>query len=207
MPRRVRVGYAPEMRAGVTICAMLGLLCSGFVPPKRALSDIVGQYRAVGAHPDGSAYEGKGTITRLSADRYEIRFDMPNGVFRALCLRDRDVLGCAWGSVRTLTVAIFRPAPGGLEVTHAHDGDTTTVREMAPLVRTTPQGAFHRVEWEKAEPLSGFGLHVGSMLVAAFPRNDAGAAFYRILPGGQLVGEWMDPNQSSDAVGNETLTR
>jgi len=213
------------------LCAAFGVLSMGFVPPKRdALPEIAGIYEAVGTHPDGTTYTGKGTIRRLGGERYEIVFDMPNGVFRALCLRLRDVLGCAWGAEKHLTVAVWRPTGAGIEGQWTADGDDAVGRESGagdPFAgtvvtngvsldgkaylgdtRALASGAFYRVDWRKPEYVGGWGLRVGSTLVGAFPSWRAGAAFYRIGPGGVvLTGEWMDPQQSSVGLGTEVLTR
>lgn len=212
-------------------CVALSIGCLGFVPPKRgALPEIVGVYQAVGTHPDGTGYAGKGTITRLGGERYELVFDMPNGVYRALCLRVGEVLGCAWGG-KDLTVAVWRPTAAGLEGSWTRDGATGIAHEHGPSAdpfagparvvgvsldgasyegdtRASPLGAFHRVDWRKPEQISGWGLRVGSTLVAAFPAVGTGVAYYRISPSGaELSGEWTDLDPSSTTVGTETLTR
>lgn len=212
-------------------CGALAFLCLGFVPPNRdALPEIVGVYQAVGTHPDGTGYSGKGTITRLGGERYALVFDMPNGVFRALCLRVRDVLGCAWGE-GDLTVAMWRPSALGLEGWWTRDGASGIARELGPVAdpfagparlsgvsldgasyegdtHATSVGAFHRVDWRKPEQTTGWGLRVGSTLVAAFPAAGTGVAYYRIArSGSELSGEWTDLDPSSTTVGTETLTR
>lgn len=225
------------MRRGRSIVALLGCACAGFVPPQRPLlAEIVGVYAAEGTHPDGSSYAGMGTITRLGSGAhgpYEVRFDMPNGVFRALCLRDRELLGCAWGAERNLVVGLWRTTLAGLAGVWTRDGRVELGRELGsgdPFVAkvatvgidtggaaydasltAVPQGSFYSVHWTRAGGLHGYGLRVGSTLVGAFaaiPSAQAGVAFYRIGANGrQLIGAWTDPNQSSTNLGTETLTR
>lgn len=210
------------------VLALVPLLA--FVPPKRDTHvEIAGEYDAVGTHPDGSKYQGRGSIVRLGGERYEITFTMPNGVFRGICLRVRDVLGCGWGSGDDLTVAIWRDG-GGVDGVWTHDGAAAVGRESstgslaAPFtargvspsgvgydasVTVTPYGAVQRVLWVRgAETTTGWGVRSGPFLIAGFPAHRAGAAFYRIGPGGTvLVGEWMDPNTPMAGLGSETLTR
>ena len=202
-----------------------------FVPPKRdALVEIAGVYEAVGTHPDGSTYRGKGTITRLGGERYAIRFDMPSGTFRALCLRMRDVLACGWGPSANVTVAVWQ-ATGSVNGIWSNEDDAGVGREeltgttldtpttgsgVTPSgdhynasMSTTPYGALHRVTWVRgSKNVQGWGIRVGNLLVAGFPYYSVGAAFYRIgLNGTSLVGDWMDPAAASSGLGTETLTR
>lgn len=206
------------------------LATTGFVPPKRDVQvEIAGVYDAVGKHPDGSTYAGKATLTRLSPDRYAIRFDMPNGVFRALCVRARDILGCGWGSVDAITAVVIR----GNTVTWVRDGNDAPGREVVTGVTsdltgagTDPTGADYTSSWQLTAvgPLErvtwnrkmggasiqqvGWGLRAGPVVVAGFPMPLAGAAFYRVEANGtQLVGEWMDPLMPDAGRGTETLTR
>lgn len=209
----------------------LSLATAAFVPPKRESAvEIAGVYEAVGTHPDGSTYRGRGTIARLAADRYEITFDMPSGVFRALCLRVRDVLGCGWGLGKDLTVAVWQQA-SGVQGLWTADSASAVFREEsadptldAPFrgkglgpegvgydstVSTLPYGVLHRVTWSRGAHTSlGWGIRAGSLLIAGFPSHSVGAAFYRIGPNGTtLVGDWMDPNAAVSGLGTETLTR
>jgi hypothetical protein len=180
----------------------------GFVPPKReVIVDITGVYAATGKHPDGSSYQGKATINRLPNDRYEIVFDMPSGVFRAICLRVRDVLGCAWGLGKDLTVAIWSGSSNAVWTTDLNAAvtyETSTGATVAPYA-----AAVQRVTWNRPTgPLVGWGLAVDSYVVSGFPSFRAGAAFYRIGQNGTvLVGDWMDPNMPDAGAGSETLTR
>lgn len=207
------------------------LVCNAaFVPPKRdALVEIVGVYGAVGRHPDGSTYAGKGTIKRLSNDRYEIIFDMPNGTFRASCLRVSNVLGCGWGSGNDHTVAVWREG-AGISGVWANDASMAVGRESSNLstlgaftgagltpdglaydasVISTNYGAVQRVSWTRgAAQHLGWGIRVGEFLIAGFPADRTGAAFYRIGPNGTtLVGDWMDPMTPFAGLGTETMTR
>ncbi len=209
----------------------LAVATMAFVPPKRESAvEIVGVYEAVGTHPDGSTYRGRGTIARLPGDRYEITFDMPSGVFRALCLRVRDVLACGWGLGRDVTVAVWQQS-GGVQGLWSADQAPAVFREEsadtsldAPFrakgmgadgvsyessVSTLPYGLLHRVTWTRGTQTSvGWGIRSGSLLIAGFPSHSVGAAFYRIGPNGtSLVGDWMDPNAASAGLGTETLTR
>lgn len=186
--------------------ALLFLLCLGFVPPKREVSvEIAGVYVANGTHPDGSTYQGRATLNKLSSDRYEIIFDMPSGVFRALCIRVREVLGCGWGSGNDLTVAMFDGGSG------VWTSDTSIV--VAPagkdaVVIPHLRGVM-RVKWTRGSTtLDGWGILASPFIVAGFPSFRAGAAFYRIGPNGTtLIGDWMDPNMPDSGIGTETLTR
>jgi hypothetical protein len=206
--------------------AILFLATAAFVPPKRDVRvEIAGVYRAVGTHPDGSSYEGQATLTRLSQDRYSIRFDMPNGVFRALCVRSSDLLGCAWGSANNLTAVVVR----GASATFATDASNELGRENVAADGSgagvdpagssytaswsfTKHGSLERVVWTRtvkgiSQTQVGWGLRNGAILVAGFPMPLAGAAFYRIESNGtQLSGEWMDPLMPDAGVGTELLT-
>ena len=211
--------------------ALLGLATAGFVPPKHDLQvEIAGVYEAAGTHPDGTAYQGKATLTRLAADRYAIRFDMPNGVFRALCVRSRDLLGCGWGSDDAITAAVMRPAGNGSSVTWITEAESGFGREAvaADLTgvgvepngngysatwQTASVGLLERVTWTRkaagaTKKLEGWGLRSGSSLIAAFALPLTGAAFYRIESNGtHLSGEWMDPMTPQAGRGLETLSR
>jgi hypothetical protein len=213
------------------LLATLALATTAFVPPKHELQvEIAGVYDAVGTHPDGSSYQGKATLTRISADRYSIRFDMPNGVFRALCVRSRDILGCAWGSLDGMTAAVMRPAGNGLYVTWVTDADAALGRETVAADQvgsgtdpagndytstwqTTAVGTLERVSWTRkaagvSKKYEGWGLRDGSVLIAGFTMPNTGAAFYRIEANGALLsGEWMDPMTPQAGRGSETLTR
>lgn len=207
------------------VAMALSVATMAFVPPKwDVLVDVAGVYEAHGTHPDGSTYQGKATINRLSpgpaGERYEIIFDMPSGVFRALCLRPstaRDVLGCGWGSGNDLVVSIWS---GGSGLWTA-DGTNAVGRENLghgigidgvsydATVSSTPYGAVQRVAWSRGSTqLLGWGLRSGPFLIAGFPAFRTGAAFYRIgLHGMSLAGDWMDPNMPMSGIGTESLTR
>ena len=216
------------MRRLGAIALLLGNVA--FVPPKREdRVEIVGVYEAVGRHPDGSTYAGKGTIRRLSNDRYEIIFDMPSGTFRASCLRVANILGCGWGAGNDHTVAVWREG-AGIAGVWADDASMAVGRESSNLttldaftgsgvtpdglaydasVTSTNYGAVQRVSWTRgpAQHL-GWGIRVGSFLIAGFPANRTGAAFYRIGSNGTtLVGDWMDPLTPFAGLGTETMSR
>jgi len=201
------------------VLASLCVATTAFVPPKRDVQvEIAGVYRAEGTHPDGSSYEGQATLTRLSAERYSIRFDMPNGVFRALCVRSLDLLGCAWGSTDTLTAAILRPtAGGGMVATWAGETNAELGREvLGPDLAGwafAKYGSLERVVWTATtngviHTKPGWALRSGPVVIAGFPMPLAGAAFYRIESNGRLLsGDWMDPLMPDAGRGTETLTR
>jgi hypothetical protein len=213
------------------VLASLGLATTAFVPPKHEQQqEIAGVYEAEGIHPDGTAYKGRATLTRLGNVRYSIRFDMPNGVFRALCVRSRDRLGCGWGSSDAIVAAVMRPAGNGALVTWTSDAEATLGREVvAPdLVgvgvdpsgndytstwHTASSGALERVTWTRraggvSTKYEGWGLREGSTLFAAFTQPLTGVAFYRIEANGtQLAGDWMDPLTPAAGRGSEILTR
>jgi hypothetical protein len=213
------------------VVVALAVATSAFVPPKRDVAaEVTGEYEAVGTHPDKSTYRGRATIVRLSGERYEITFHMDTGVFRALCLRVRDVLACGWGLGKDVTVAVWQQGSGvtGLwTADHVTTADAIGREESAmqtldspfginpdgvgyeSSVSTLPYGALHRVTWARGAITSlGWGIRAGSLLIAGFPSHSVGAAFYRIGPNGtSLVGEWMDPNAAPQGLGTETLTR
>ncbi len=122
-------------------CALVSAtprVTAAFVPPTHDQQlSIEGAWDAVGTHPDGSTYAGRANIIRLGGsgpgrERYELTFHMPNGTFRAICLRARDVLGCGWG-VGGLGVGLYRrvsfAGEGGLDGTWFRDGDDEVGRE------------------------------------------------------------------------------
>jgi hypothetical protein len=217
------------------VLAVLALASAGFVPPKLAQDpEIAGDYSARGTHPDGTAYEGRAIVRRVAGARYAITFLMPNGTFHALCLRDRDVLGCGWGAEeRDLGVAIYRPRGGGLDGTWIRDGDAAPAREWlaaigptddeaADLRGTDPTGVAYqgrfvalavgpvrRLSWNRdGKSTWGWGIADADVLVAAFPSAQCGAALYRVSPDGRrLVATWMDFALPDLGTATEVLDR
>ncbi|MGZ3424858.1 MAG: hypothetical protein ACXVEF_21145 [Polyangiales bacterium] len=225
-------------RARIFVVGILAILFAptesrAFVPPKlRVEPEIVGVYENQGTHPDGSTYEGVATIERLGPSRYSITFEVPNGVFRAICVRDRDLLGCGWGS-SGLGVALYRARAGGLDGAWYREGDTSLGRER--IAAATPEdeagfdlegvapdgasysgrfvgvkiGSVRRVSWIRDGATTwGWAIAQGDVLVAGFPSASCGAALYRISPDGRrLAATWMDFSRPDLGTSTETLVR
>lgn len=224
------------MRVSIVALSLLSIVgLTGFVPPKLRLEpEIAGVYENQGTHPDGSTYEGVATIERLGPSRYSIRFEVPTGTFHALCVRDRDLLGCGWGS-SGLGVALYRARSGGLDGAWFGEGDSALGRERIDgasplddqgfdLEGTSPagasyagrfvsssldQGAVRRVSWSRdGQTTWGWAIAQGDVLVAGFPSASCGAALYRISPDGRrLAATWMDFSRPDLGTSTETLVR
>jgi hypothetical protein len=222
------VGLARALLGTVSIAFLVG-----FVPPKLHVEpEIVGVYDNEGTHPDGSSYHGVATIERLGASRYAITFETANGTFHAICVRDRDLLGCGWGTTG-LGVALYRAKPDGLDGAWFREGDAALGREHIrgagpndddafDLDGTSPTGATYdgrivsttvgsirRVTYRRgAETLWGWAIAQGSALVVGFPSASCGAALYRISADGRhLDATWMDFSRPDLGTSTETLVR
>lgn len=211
---------------------------SGFVPPKLHVEpEIVGVYDNEGTHPDGSTYHGVATIERLGTSRYAITFVTPAGTFHAICVRDRDLLGCGWGS-SGLGVALYRTKPDGLDGAWFREGDDALGRErihsntaatdddafdldgtspagatydgrMVSTSLTAAPGSIRRVGFRRgSETVWGWAIAQGSALVVGFPSASCGAALYRISADGRhLDATWMDFSRPDLGTSTETLVR
>lgn len=225
-------------RVRTTGLAAIALACVGFVPPKLARElEIAGEYDVEGTHPDGSGYVGTGTIARLGGDRYQITFRMPNGVFRAICVRSRDVLGCGWGSGQ-LGAALYRASSGRLDGRWFRDGDDALgvdvvsmpdledsgsfALEGAAPDGSPHQGSFTIADWgakgqtpgvrrlhgtRSGVAWTGWGVTDGKLLAVGFPAERCGAALYRIDGNGVITAIWMDRMTPGVGLGKETLVR
>ena len=221
------------MRISRAILAVTSLALTGFVPPKLQTDpEIVGVYANEGLHPDGTPYQGVATIIRLGPSRYQITFEVTNGVFRAICIRDRDLLGCGWGA-SGLGAALYRARAGGLEGAWFREGDSALGHERiaaaAPedeegfdLEGSTAEGTQYtgryvatklttvrRVSWSRAGVTTwGWAIAQGDVLVAGFPSASCGAALYRISADGRkLDATWMDFSRPDLGTSTETLVR
>jgi hypothetical protein len=219
----------PRALLGIASVAFL----PGFVPPKLHLEpEIVGVYDNEGTHPDGSTYHGVATIERLGASRYAITFVTQAGTFHAICVRDRDLLGCGWGEAG-LGVALYRAKAGGLEGAWFREGDDALGRERIEgagptdddafdLDGTSPTGAAYdgrmvstsigsirRVTFRRgSETVWGWAIAQGASLVVSFPSASCGAALYRISADGRhLDATWMDFSRPDLGTSTETLVR
>jgi len=200
------------------------------------LVSIVGSYDVEGIHPEGTAYKGTGTVTRLGAQLYQMSWTTPQGTFHGLVHRRRDLLLGGWGYTQNQRAAVYRVDGTTLDGITMRTGTSSLGRELlngggADHTGTftiangvDPDGAIYsgtmegfvvtkevrRLEWHIGGQIRrGYGVQEGSDFIVGYDDTGrAGPVRYRIGAGGAtIVGVFLDPQMPHLGLGTETMTR
>jgi hypothetical protein len=229
----------PSHRALAAPTASLASDDRAFVSPGVGADDlvgIVGNYDVAGVHPEGTQYTGTGTVTRLSAQVYQMAWTTAQGTFYGLVLRRRDLLLGGWGYKQDQRAAVYHVegktldgvtivssrAGLGREVLTGGELDQTgsfTISSGLDVEGTSYGGTVlctlvtkevRRLEWRiDGHVRRGYGVREGSDFIVGYDESGgAGPVRYQITAGGStLVGVFLDPQLPHLGLGSETMTR
>ena len=60
------------------------------------LASVAGSYALAGAGPDGVTYKGTAKIESIAGEMYKGKWTIGTEVYQTICIRDADILSCAW---------------------------------------------------------------------------------------------------------------
>ena len=132
---------------------------------------LEGNYICTGTNPDGSRYHGTTTITRISADRYSLKWSIGKQTLTGTGALAGNTLTADWGDKWPVIYKVT--ADGTLEGTWSNGRATET---LVPRIRAKKRIQQEAQEQERPRQIQQQAQDEGSRLFAALALRAAGVA-------------------------------